>query len=106
MATQLAQHVRSTLIEAIRASGHSIRSYSGRGMHGRTCMAFTLSGGTSAAIRATADIVSIIEPAEMREEVAAIFGRARTDSMGLGAVIYFPGVAWNEPDDDDDSDDK
>ena len=106
MATKLAQHVRSALLEAIRALGYSIRSYSGRGMDGRTCMAFTLSGGTSAAIGAAADIVSIIEPAEVREEVAAVFGRAHTDSMGLGMVVYFPGVAWNEPDDDDDSDDK
>lgn len=63
------------LIEAINAAGKKARSYSGRGMYGRECVACSIRRG---------------------EDFAGLPGGYRTDSLGLGQIVYWPRVAWPE----------
>lgn len=61
--------------------------YSGRYMYGATCVGFDLSGASEmlslgAALRNECDV----ETLEQFESAAT------TDSMGMGIVVYFPGI--------------
>lgn len=71
--------------------------YSGRGMFGRTCLAFTGDDPTTF-------IVAVISAALVREDGDTItcwdvvdalggIGDTRTDDMGLGTVTYWPDLA-------------
>ncbi len=64
-----------TLIRKLEAAGFEPHSYSGRAMFGRQCVA--VSGGGMFVWPAT-----------------AVLRGWRQDSMGRGAVIYWPEVAW------------
>ena len=84
------------LQDIIEMAGYETRSYSGRGMYGKECLAFTVDGRAeefavaadlmNAALDAGEDFV-VVEP------VLAAMRGIRTDSMGLGTVFYFPGVS-------------
>lgn len=66
------------------------RDYSGRGMFGAACVGFVCGQGEAHGI--IADCIAAEEDAERREELAYIFGKARTDSMGRDIIVYFPGM--------------
>lgn len=81
------------LSNAIKSQGYTPRSYSGRGMYGKQCLAFSTD---DSAITAVAAIVGNIRDEGERLEVVEAFEGARSDSMGLGTVIYFPRIAFEE----------
>lgn len=74
------------LIEAIEEAGHEAYSYSGRGMYGRRCVAFTAEDVSEACLI----LGSILG------DSASEFGCGGicTDSMGMDYVIYFPYIEW------------
>lgn len=86
----------NTLIEIIEEAGYSAYSYSGRNMYGASCVGFTTDDNefvTAANIFDSAKSWddgswNIIEP------VLDILRGAKTDSMGLSTVVYFPRVTW------------
>jgi hypothetical protein len=62
--------------------------YSGRGMYGETCVGFTVRNSRNAAAL-TAAIVRTLD-----DDVAdAMIGRLNTDSLGMGTIVYFPGIS-------------
>lgn len=70
-----------------------IRSYSGRFMYGEECLAIT------------GDVVNMLQLGwlikfhDHKDEVYfEHLERTRTDSMGLGIVLYFPGIRYTDPD--------
>lgn len=78
--------------------------YSGRGMYGGTCLAFTpdgYDGATESDITfALARLVSMaeVEAMDVSEALDMVADALRslnpkTDSMGRGVVVYYPGVA-------------
>lgn len=89
------------LIEAIRNAGYEPRSYSGRGMYGRSCVGVTVERGTSA-------FTVGIHVAEQLGENAYEAARLDTaqDSLGLDTILYFPMLDWPKdvPDSDEDDD--
>lgn len=90
------------LVEAIGDAGLQCSRYSGRGMRGEECVAVRLESGGSGAL---ADIVRSLGAldlpgAETADLAAEIVKRVRTDRLGLGSVLYWPSVAWEEPEDD------
>lgn len=107
------------LKEITEAAGLEVRSYSGRGMYGKICLAIeTEDGGsvfsTMGTIVKTAIEIQLdrhIEDSEeseksIREELEKLdelFVGTKTDAMGLGSVMYFPEVEW-ETDDNNDED--
>lgn len=101
------------------------RSYSGRGMYGKECLAVTTGLTVS---HLFADIVDAIigedalksadfsidgedpEREEVLHDVTKAFRRVSQDNMGTGYVYYFQGIDFVEGDDeeeeDEDSDDE
>lgn len=88
---------------AIENAGYATRSYSGRGMYGKSCLGFETSRGQSA-IRATAEIMADLAEtcqydSDDKIEISdflEFFSDVKEDSMGLGMIIYFPDIVWNE----------
>lgn len=100
----------SELKQIVEDAGYSPRSYSGRGMHGRKCLSVNLDRDESE-LDMMLDIAESIqayvetedEGLEL-EDVTAYFKGAKSDSMGLGSVIYFPDIDWEEFEDIDNDD--
>lgn len=87
-----------------------VRSYSGRGMYGKTCIGFDVPHGTSPAQFAFEFAVALMEDDEHGPEAVEEF-RGKVwcqDNMGLGTIVYVPGVKWDEDDemDEDEGDDE
>ena len=75
------------LTEAIENAGYKVYPYSGRGMMGKQCLAFTIQEPTTSAI---VKVVWTIEDEELRLKVGDILASALTDNMGKGTVVYLP----------------
>lgn len=68
--------------------------YSGRGMYGSTCPGITVNGGMEPFELALALAEYVSETEDVGPyELGDILGGSRTDSMGLGYIIYFPHAA-------------
>ena len=81
-----------------------VRSYSGRGMYGKECLAIT--GANLGAL-----IGYLVESAsELGEEVGYSTIRAlegiKQDSLGMGNVYYFPSVEYVEASDENEAEDR
>lgn len=84
--------------DAIECAGFEPREdYSGRGMYGSQCLSFTVDD--ESAIVAVARVVSEAyeDSPEAGGIVAHAFEKAQSDSMGMGAVIYFPRLTVAAP---------
>ena len=68
----------------------NVRSYSGRGMYGKNCLAVDLTDSIS---HLFASIIYYTDD-DNREELAEAFENMRQDSMGRGIVVYFPDVEY------------
>lgn len=70
-------------------------NYSGRGMYGRTCIGFDLEQGLTPMAFFGA-VLEGLEDAEADDRemalsaLAVMMRDARTDSLGLGTILYFP----------------
>jgi len=78
----------------IEMAGYETRTYSGRGMFGKECLAFTAERETSSFAVAADLMAAAIDAGEdfIAPVIEAMRG-IRTDSLGLGTVFYFPSVA-------------
>ena len=73
-------------------------NYSGRAMYGKTCLAIIYDD--------LGDLLRFIAALDHGGVDLDWLGDARQDSMGLGAIAYWPGVTVEgAPTDDDDDDD-
>ena len=110
----MAKHIMQ---EAVEDAGYETRSYSGRGMFGKECLGVEVDRGSMGSF--IADVIDTLhsrvdssgddEEAEAEvddafDAVAQGFRRMNTDSMGLGSILYFPGVPFEDEDADDDED--
>lgn len=80
------------LIDILEQYDIEVRSnYSGRGMYGAECVGFVVN--EDVLLATVAEMVAEIEDEDERQELARLFRRAKTDSMGRDSVIvYFPSV--------------
>ena len=62
------------------------RSYSGRGMSGRSCVGFVTDESVMAALS------SIIACCDNIEQASDLVSAARTDNMGRGTIVYWPRI--------------
>lgn len=99
--------------EAIENAGYVTRSYSGRAMYGKKCLGFETSRNQSP-IFATAEIMcGLAEICQYENPNDALdlsdfldfFNDVKEDSMGMGMIIYFPYIKWNEDWNNTDEDD-
>ncbi len=102
MVTIDGRFIKSTLEDQFE-----VRSYSGRYMYGKTCVAVTCdadSGSESdvvlalveAAIAQVADFGSLTtgDVEDVIDRVRQAMRKAHTDSLGLGTVVYWPGIEF------------
>ncbi len=71
-----------------------LRSYSGRGMYGKQCLGFEYSDFSDAILFIGHAIQAFPDEWEL------MFRRTSQDSMGLGAIMYWPDIQINEKDQD------
>jgi len=93
--------------EILENAGREVYAYSGRAMYGTKCLAFDLDGSIPQEMaQLSTDIMnycydnlsrdSAEELINEMETFLDIIAEAKTDDMGLGTVIYFPNMTWNE----------
>lgn len=89
------------LQDLLEHADYTCRSYSGRAMYGKTCLAVEIDGTMgmliSCVIQAVGDGV-----VPNYAEAAEAFMKMKTDSMGLGTIAYFPGIGYVGDEEDDD----
>jgi hypothetical protein len=100
----------SSFQKMIEDLGYETRSYSGRVMFGKKCLGITLDRDQSMG-ELMGDIMnsfaghaakgSTYKLADALEVAAKAFRDMRTDSMGLGTIVYFPGILFDDTDEDD-----
>lgn len=95
------------IVEIISDSGHDVRSYSGRYMYGKECLGVTCDDP----IRFVLDVMvyahsmCVSDSDPVFEKTASILKNYRTDDMGKRQIIYFPEIAWEGDDSQNDEDD-
>lgn len=104
-------------IREILAEKFEVFSYSGRFMYGQHCLAVNADGGKNETDVAFALIEAVLEhiadgsevelnkALEAINDIKALMREARTDSLGLGMVIYWPDLPYQDDGQDDDDDD-
>lgn len=90
---------KSALQVELENAGLETRSYSGRGMFGRSCL------GTEADLGEFLVVLVYGTNDENQDELAETVQNIRTDSMGLGGIFYFPGTKYVSDEEDEDEED-
>jgi hypothetical protein len=96
-----------SLVQQIIEDGGNFecRSYSGRAMYGRACLAVEFDGNIGELVSELIGGTIGFENSEI-EDVADAVRDMRLDSMGLGTVAYFPRIAFFDEDASDEGDDE
>ena len=84
----------STLEQIFRNAGLKVRSYSGRAMYGKYCLAVTTDD--------LGDLLATIAADPKSRDFVHDLRGVREDSMGRGVVYYFPNIPMAEWSSDDD----
>jgi hypothetical protein len=102
----------SELQEIVEDAGFDTQSYSGRGMYGKKCLSFNLDRDDNefdAFLSIAESIQSYVESHDdglELEDITSYFMGAKSDSMGLGVVVYFPNLIWEDSYDAEDEENK
>ena len=85
-------------------AGYNTRSYSGRGMYGKECLGVVLNRDQDLGM-IFGDLIDVL--ARNREDFDQIFiaecfqEGLRTDSLGLGTILYFPRFPYEETEEEE-----
>jgi hypothetical protein len=66
-----------------------LREYSGRGMYGKQCVGIDCDNVNET-------LAYLVESCESTSDAAHIIRTMKQDSMGLGAIIYWPRIVWSD----------
>jgi hypothetical protein len=77
------------LIEILEDAELSPESYSGRAMYGARCV--SVSG---ALVEAAVGAAAVLVAGDDAEDVAHLMSTTKSDSLGLGIVLYWPSMRW------------
>lgn len=80
-------------IELLEDAGYEARSYSGRGMRGKECVAVS-SDDSIVEIVVNVLLTDGVDDEMEREWLGEVLKNARTDS--LGQILYWPGLEWTK----------
>lgn len=78
-------------LEDILSEIGEVRRYSGRGMYGAECPGVILEGSL---IGAAVDLLLLTEDRDEQEAIGKVIRGAKTDSMGVDTILYFPKVTY------------
>lgn len=96
------------LKDLIEDAGYEVRSYSGRGMYGKTCLAFSTDDRLGDVVASILDAIAAYTEMdrELALDLASDFRSMKSDSMGLGRIFYFESVDFEEPETFEDDEDE
>jgi hypothetical protein len=77
------------LRDIIQQAGHDSRSYSGRGMYGKSCVGVVVEEVMPA-------IADLVLGCEDTEQAYLLIDRVKSDNMGCDTILYWPSVEWSE----------
>jgi len=83
-----------TLLQIVKNAEYEPRSYSGRGMYGKSCFGFsvsTLAGAVSDVMFAAYSYGETV-----MEDLKDLFNKSNFDSLGKGYIIYFENMPWRD----------
>lgn len=87
------------LVELFEACEYKVRSYSGRGMNGKYCLAVE-SGDNNIILDVINELCifdgSEADQLEKIQEVCEMLRDCKTDSMGMGGITYWPNIDWED----------
>lgn len=82
-----------TITETLDDMGIEYRSYSGRGMYGDECLGVDCDRSEAASIPAKL-VLELMAAGEREAAETVAMAQIRTDSMGLGQIVYFQDIKW------------
>lgn len=88
---------KSRLQDILESTVDGVRSYSGRGMYGRSCLGVE----TDDVGDLFAAVLEELEGEEDTQDIQLAFKSMCTDSMGRATIVYFPAIPYVGNDDDD-----
>ena len=97
-------------LELVEAAGYDAREYSGRVMYGKYCAGVEVEGERDQ-FRLIAAIMQCANDADydkhLMRDLYDLISDTHVDSMGMGLILYWPGLAWSDDlcDDDQDTED-
>jgi hypothetical protein len=85
-----------TITETLDDMGIEYRSYSGRGMYGAECLGIDVDHGSNFTVASVAAklVLELMAAGERTAAETVALADIRTDSMGLGAIVYFQDIKW------------
>jgi len=92
----------------LEEAGYNPRSYSGRGMYGKSCLGVEINGNVGKLFAKIVEELSYVDRNEVGsgyifEEVSEAFENMETDSMGLDTIVYFPGTPFVDSEAEEDT---
>lgn len=78
----------SKLQDALETAGYETRGYSGRCMYGKVCVSLTTKDTLGTVV------CKVMAEGGVSETLLRKIGNARTDSLGLGVIYYWPDVSF------------
>lgn len=88
------------ILRIIEGAGYTARSYSGRGMYGRSCLGVVASN----VLEMFADMLNEVDTSAEEDEISLVGDMMRnavTDSMGRDTIVYWPNIEPPSEDSDD-----
>ena len=96
------------IVESAKEAGFTVRSYSGRGMYRSRCVGIEFEKNSCDVVldilQSYMDAYNIMqeERQDTLYEMMRVLKGAKEDSLGLGGIIYWPNMAWDEEFEDKD----
>lgn len=89
------------LQQLIEDTCRDTRSYSGRGMYGKECLGVVLDDSNVGQLVADLVDAAVENGLDDPEPVVTGLRSWASDRMGHGTIIYFPGVPYSDPGEED-----
>lgn len=82
------------LSSVVEDAGYETRGYSGRGMNGKKCLGVDCDRPLRMMTDILAEMVKQVNRPEDLSDLIRVISNASQDSMGLGAIVYWPDIPW------------
>lgn len=84
------------IVEAFENAGYEPTDYSGRFMYGDRCLGVSGDNALSIVIETIAEFARNAETTDEVVDFVERLGNVRSDSLGLGQIVYFPSIEWED----------
>ncbi len=90
------------IVDAIEEAGFEARSYSGRGMYGKSCLGVSCDSPISCVMQVISTFCENADDVDSVKELVEALSDPSTDAMGRGGIVYWTDIPWLEDEEDGD----